>query len=356
MLDQKKNIRNTQIFFILTAVFSVYTNYYLGFMLVGFFAVLLVLRRWQAAKTYFLQMFAVGFAILPLLWMIKMQFDVNTGGHFQETNWLVGLKMLWNHYLTFVLPTEIHAPETQTSMSFARLWIIRTATLVIIALLIYKRKIYEGKVAIFGVLSIVIAGFLYFAYFLLSEIYVEIRHASVWFSTVCLLLTAAVSEILPKDKSKKVYIVGAISVLLMVFYVYGIYSLYPEGVKRGDWQRVAEYIEQNEKQDQPIIIFSNYEALNLPFYYEGKNKILPNENFFKWNYEAEFGSPKASEKQIEYIISTIPKDKNEIWLITEEVCQTTEACVPLEKFVESNYTVIDTKDFYKERVRLLKKK
>ena len=58
MLDQKKNIRNTQIFFILTAVFSVYTNYYLGFMLVGFFAVLLVLRRWQAAKTYFLQMFA----------------------------------------------------------------------------------------------------------------------------------------------------------------------------------------------------------------------------------------------------------------------------------------------------------
>ena len=356
-LDQKRKIRNRQILFVVTAIFSLYTNYYLGFLLVGFFIVLIVLRRWPAVRTYFWQMLLAGLAILPLIWLIKMQFEVNTGGHFQATDWLEGLKLLWNHYLTFVLPTEIYTPENQTLISFIRLWLVRFGTFLIVVLLIYKRKIYEGKVAIFGVLSITVFAFLYSAYFLLSELYVEIRHAAVWFTSVCFLLTAAVSDVLPTKKTRKgTYIVWGIAAFLAVFYVYGIYSLYPAGVKRGDWQRIAAYIEKNEKPDQSIIVYSNYEALNLPYYYQGENKILPQENFFKWNYEAEFGSPETWKEQIEYVISVIPKDKNEIWLVTEEGCQTTKACEPLEKFVESNYTIIDTKDFYKERVRLLKRK
>jgi hypothetical protein len=127
-------------------------------------------------------------------------------------------------------------------------------------------------------------------------------------------------------------------------------------VKRGDWANVAEFIERREKPDQPIIIFSNYEALNLPYYYEGKNKILPNENFFKWNNEAEFGTEKNWEKQIEYTISVIPKDAEEVWLMNMDICETSKACLPLEKFVKENYTIIETKDFYKEQIRLLRKK
>jgi len=48
-----------------------------------------------------------------------------------------------------------------------------------------------------------------------------------------------------------------------------------------------------------------------------------------------------------------------IWLLTGEVCHNKEnfaVCRPLENFLEANYTVIETKDFYLERVRLLRKK
>jgi 4-amino-4-deoxy-L-arabinose transferase-like glycosyltransferase len=359
-LVQKRKIRNTQILFILTAIVALYTNYYLGFWLVGFFVVLLVLKRWKPAKRYFLQMLIVGAAILPLLWAIKLQFAVNTGGHFQETNAVEGIKLLWNHFLTFVLPTEIYTPEDQSWFSFIRVWLVRLAGPAVLILLLVKRRLFEGKVLIFGTLTAVIFGFLYFAYFMLGELYIEIRHAAVWFPSVCLLLVACLTGVLTQRREdaedfKGVY-AAAVGVLLLVFYVYGIYALYPEGVKRGDWERVAEYIERNEKPDQPIVVFSNYEALNLPVYYDGKNKVLPDENFFKWNYEAEFGTEGTWTKQIAYVISTIPEDAEEIWLVTEEGCRTTRGCAPLEKFVKENYTVIAAKDFYRERVLLLRKK
>ena len=361
ILDDKKKVRNRTILFVLISIFSLYTNYYLGFLLVGFFVPLLILRRWNEAKNYILQMLVVGIAILPLIWAIKMQFEVNTGGHFQSTDPIEGIKMLWNHFLTFVLPTEIYSPENQTFVSFIRIWFVRVFGLFTVGFLIYKRRIFEGKILIFGTISVVVFGFLYLAYFSLSGLYIEIRHAAVWFSPICLFTVAILTESLPQrkfsnDNSNKVYAVIALAVLLMFFYVYGIYSIYPEFVKRGDWERVSEYIEQTEKPNQPIIVFTNYEALNLPIYYEGENKILPQTNYFKWNYEAEMGSPNVWTKQIEYVISVIPESADEIWLVTEEGCQATKGCEPLEKFVKENYTIIETKDFYKERVRLLRKK
>ncbi len=360
-LNQQKFITGKQSLFILTAIISLYTHYYLGFILVGFFAVLLILKRWKEAKTYFLQMIIVGIAILPLLWIIKIQFEVRTDGYIQEDGLIDGVRTLWHHFLTFVLPTEIYPPEDQTFMSFIRLWLMRILSPAVLGFLIIKRKFFEEKVLIFGVISAVIFAFLFFVYFLLGGIYIEIRHASVLFVPLLLLLIAVVLKIFPQsregaNKGKRFYLVGATAVLLAVFYIYGIFSVYPDFAKRGDWKRVAEFIEKREKPNQPIIIFPNYEAIGLPYYYEGKNEILPNENFFKWNDEAKFGTEKAWEKQIKYIISLVPKDAKEIWLVNIDICKESKSCQPLEKFVKENYTIIETKDFYKEQVRLLRKK
>lgn len=359
--ERQQIITKKQILFILTAIISLYTNYYLGFILVAFFVALLVLKRWRDAKIYFLQMLIVGVAIIPLVWAIKMQLAVSTGRYFQETNAIEGVKLLWNHFLTFVLPTEIYTPEDQTLMSFVRIWLVRILGLMILGFLILKRRIFKGRILIFGTISAVIFAFFYVAYFMMSGIYIQIRHAAVLFSPVCLLLVAVLAETFPNSRHEtkhnvRFYLVGAITILLLVFYSYGIYSLYPNLVKRGDWERVSEFIEQQEKPNQPIIIFSNYEALNLPYYYQGKNKVLPDENFFKWHYEAKAGSEGSWKKQIEYVISIIPKDADEIWLLTEHGCQATKGCRPLENFVKENYTIVKAEDFYKERVRLLRKK
>lgn len=347
--------RLPKILFPSAAVLSLYSNYYLGFILVACFIVLLVMKRWRKAKTYFLQMMVVGVFFLPLLWEIRIQLGLRNSTYFEPTNFLEGLRLLWGHYLTLVLPTEIYNPENITLASYLRLWFLRVATVIVAILLILKRAIRD-KVLIFGIISAVVSGFLYYSYFLLGAWMLEIRHIAVLFPPLSLLMIAAIKSLFPKNRSARSYYYGTIAVLLVCSYTYALFSLHPSFTKLGDWVRVSEYVEKNESENQLIFVFPNFEALALPYHYKGKNEVYPKENFHKWFSEAKYGSEGTWTKQIEYYISILPKDRDELWLITYSHCQTTNACVPLEKYIKANYTTVKQKDFYNERVRLLKRK
>jgi uncharacterized membrane protein len=354
--------RKTQIFYVLMAIVALYTNYYLGFLLVGNFCALLVLRKWREAKNYFLQMLVVGAAILPLLWAIKSQFAANTNRFQADKSLVVGLKFLWNHFLTFVLPTEIFPPEETTDISFVRIWLVRLAILAVVVFFVKNRKIFDKNIFAFGAICASIFAFILLAYFLLGEIFVEVRHAALLFAPLILFAGLVFQEILTRRREDakaqrfKFVFAGSLSVLLIVFFSYSVYTLYPNLTKRGDWARVGAFIEQNEKPNQPIIVFTAFDAPALPYNYRGVNKIFPDEKFFDWEFEAETGSADALRRQTEFIISEIPPEAKEVWLLTNEKCAVKDACRPLENFVAANYTIIEEKDFYKEKVRLLRKK
>jgi len=345
----------SRIFFILTSVFSIYTNYYLGFILVGCLAALVVLKKWHELRNYFFHMAFVGVFILPLLWAVKMQFDVNTGGYIQETSFLEGLQILWNHFLSFVLPTELFPPEDATLVSLVRVWLVRLGALLVVVLLLRRKKRLDNYTYGLGAIAVVVFAMLFAAYFALSELYIALRHAAVWFPPLFLFVASVIVAVRPKEIRSRYYF-AAVVVLITLFYSYALFNLYPDITKRGDWARVGQFITENEKPGQPVIVFTNYEALALKYTYNGKNKVLPEENYFSWNYEGEFGSEDTWRKQIEYVISKIPAESEQIWLVTEDGCQTTDGCLPLENFVRANYTVEIKRDFYKERVRLLRKK
>jgi uncharacterized membrane protein len=358
-LDKKNVSReegtNTQkkirIFYVLTSIAALYTNYYLGFLLVGAFFALLALRRFREAKSYFLQMLFVGVAILPLFYIIGVQFS-DRAVTFQEQKSLIeGLKILWNHFLSFVLPTEIFTNEESSGFSFIRLWLVRFSIVAVVALSVKNRfRDLDKNIVAFGTISAICGAFLLFVYYQLGVGYVEIRHAAIYFTAIFIFVCAVLEKFLPK----RYWILYA--VFYAVFFAYAIFALYPNLTKRGDWARVAEFIAQNEKPNQPIVSFSVYETISLPFYYEGANKILPDEKFFAFFAEAEAGSPNLYKKQIEFVISEIPPEAEEIWLLTSEKCDIKQSCEPLENFVEANYTIIEEKNFYKEKVRLLRKK
>ncbi|HEY0461649.1 MAG TPA: glycosyltransferase family 39 protein [Pyrinomonadaceae bacterium] len=354
--------RRARILYALTAALALYTNYYLGFLLAGNFCALLVLRKWQAARRYFLQMLAVALAILPLLWTIKSQFATTAGGFQADKSLFTGLKFLWNHFLTFVLPTEIFPPEETTAISLVRVWLVRFAILALVVLFVKRRKIADKNILAFGAVCAVVFLFILLAYFLLGEIYVEIRHAAMLFAPLVLFAGLVLKEIFPQRregaKEQRFNRIFAISlaVLLMVFYGYSVFTLYPGWTKRGDWARVGAFIERNETPNQPIVVFTAFDALALPYNYQGVNKILPDEKFFAFEREAEKGSADAWRSQTEFVISEIPPGAEEIWLLTNEKCDVKDACRPLENFVRQNYTITQEKNFYKEKVRLLRKK
>lgn len=342
-----------RIFFVVTSIFALYTNYYLGFLLVACFLGLLALRRWHEAKIYFLQMTIVGIVFLPLVWSLVSQLAVNTGGFQTDRSLIEGVRILWGHLLTFILPTEIFPNDTTSFWSVARLWFVRLGILATIVIFIKNRgKGIDRNIICFSVITSVICIFLLFSYFQLGEWYVEIRHASVLFVSLFLLVALIMVECLP-DR-----MMWPIVALYFVFFSYGIFALYPERVKRGDWANVANFIEKNESENQPIVIFEAYHALALPYHYKGINKVLPDKNFFIWNFEDSPVSENAFKDQIAFVISQIPPEAPEIWLVTEDRCHKPViniACKPLEDFVRSNYSVVLEKDFYWERIRLLKK-
>lgn len=350
-----KTQRKSQIIFIIVAVIGIYTNYYLGFLLVGGFVSLLILRRWQEAKTYFLQMFIVGLAILPLAWAIKMQLADNTEGHQQISGFTEGIRILWGHFLSFVFPTELFPLEEQTKVSYARVWIIRFGILAVILLLLKDRlrPLLDEKILFFGTNTAIIAAFMLFAFSILGGEYISLRHAAVLFVPLILFISSLLLNLLPQ---KSWIILAAFFSLL---FSYSIYSLYPNLAKRGDWSNIAKFIEANEKPDQPIVTSQVYDAISIPFHYKGVNKVLPDERFFEWDLEDSLSSENAFKKQTEFIISEIPPNAQEIWLLTRDTChnpKTAPSCLPLENFVQAHYTIEIEKDFYLEKLRLLRKK
>ena len=103
-------------------------------------------------------------------------------------------------------------------------------------------------------------------------------------------------------------------------------------------------------------MFQSYEAVSLPYYYHGQNRVLPDERFFDFDREAAFGSPESTVTETQFVISKIPPDADEFWLVVNEKCMTTDACVPLQNFVTANYTIEKEQEFYLEKVFLLRKK
>ena len=149
---------------------------------------------------------------------------------------------------------------------------------------------------------------------------------------------------------------AAAALLVLASFSYSVYTMYPNWTKRGDWARVAEYIKENETAGQPVLVFPPYDVLALRAYYQGPNDLLPDENYFDFTLDDRSGSEASLTRRIEFALSKIPDGASDLWLVVSDKCTTTDACVPLEKFVEANYTVVKEKDLYRERIRLLHKK
>lgn len=346
--------KNQKILFTVISIIGLYTNYYVGFILVGCFVSLLILQRFRKAREYFFQMLIVAVLFAPMVLIIIQQLGINTEGFTSERSVSEGLRIIWNHFLTMIFPTELYAPADQTFVSYLRIWFVRILALTSVFLLVKaKFRSIDKNVLTFGIITATVGIFFLFGYFALGVMYSQLRHATVFFVPLVLFVFAFLSNVFPR----KSWIVFAL--IFASLYSYSFYTSYQMSAKRGDWIRVARFIEANEKANQPIVIFQNYDALSLPYHYRGVNKILPDEKHFSWSFEDTPTSENALRKQIEFVISEIPPDTEELWLATEEICQipeTAKACQPLEKFIEANYTVVQEKDFYLERVRFLRKK
>ncbi|MFN0141465.1 MAG: glycosyltransferase family 39 protein [Pyrinomonadaceae bacterium] len=356
--DIENGRRSSQIAFAFMATVALYTHYYLGFLLAGCLAALIVLRKWRAALSYVLFMAMTAIAFLPLVaTSARSQFLARANVYLEKISALDSMQILWHHAITFLLPAELLRGDEGSTFAVFRLWVFRLA-LVALAVLVFKfRDNVRERTKILAVVTIVAFGFFFAVAFLVSPAYVGLRHATPLLVPCVLFVASLCSDVFVEVResiTKSVIFVGGLIVLAS--FSYSLTTLYPNTTKRGDWARVGAFLEQNESPGQPIIVFTTFDALALPYYYRGVNKILPDDRFFAFDQEAPFGTQGSLSRQTEFVISEIPPDGEQIWLAVNEKCLITEACVPLENFIRANYTIEIEKEFYLEKLFLLKKR
>lgn len=341
--------KGAHVVYILLAIIGLYAYYYLGFLLVANAIALVVLRRWKNLKSYLWQMVLVGIGIAPLLFIIKLQFSATADYVRPDSNLIEGVRLVWQHFLNFVLPAEL------SSFAKVRLWLIRALIAVLIFVLIKnKARNLSLQTLALGAIVAVLSAFFVAIHYLLGVDYLETRHITPLFVPVALFLASLLFDVVPRR-----WLIS-VAVLLAVFYSATLFGIYAPLAKRGDWARISAFIEASEKPDEPIIVFRVYDELPLGFYYQGANRIiLKNQPHELFVIEDQPKTPTRWRRQIETIISEIPPESRRLWLITEDLCDEAETaieCQPLEDFVREHYVVERTEFFYKRKLRLLRRK
>lgn len=349
--DNEKSRSKYQVGFAVIGIVGVYLHYYVGFLLVGGLAALIATGRYREARRYLVLLTSAGLLILPLFIMVFFQFEQRSSIPQENKTLLDGVRTVWRHFLFFVLPTELFLDTGTSIVSTIRLWIVRiwlVATVLFFAVGRFS-KVNRDMVTV-GTFAATVAVFFCVANLLVGPELLAQRHASVYFVPIVLLAITAIDISIPK------YLLWFPVLVFMVFSSYSVLTMYPENAKRGDWIRVARYLEQHEMTDQPVVIFDAFDVPAIKTHYNGKNEILPDSGYFDFFLEGKLGTAEAFRSQIEFIIGKVPPEARHIWLITHEKCSYGNSCRPLEDFVEDNFVVLTDQAFYKERVRLLERR
>lgn len=350
--------KSSLVFFAVTAIIALYTHYYLGFLLAGFFVALILTKNWEAVRKFVIAMVITAAVFLPLIVAsAESQFLARTSGFIETSSALDTSQILWHHAVTFLLPAEILRGDIGSNFALFRTWVVR-ASMLALAILIFK---FRDKVSLrtqsFAVITFIAFVCFFAVGYLFTPSYIALRHSTALFVPFALFAASLLSDVFSEISERTTKIVTfVVGLVVLASFSYSIMTMYPNRAKRGDWARIGEFIEQNESPGQPIVVFTTFDALALPYHYRGVNKILPDEKFFAFDQEAAFGTETSLQNQTDFVISEIPSDAERIWLAVNEKCIATQACVPLENFVRANYTIEIEKDFYLEKLYLLKKR
>lgn len=330
------------------ALLSLYTYYFLGFLLIAQGCTLLVRRRWSELRAFVSGMLMVGVCIVPLLVLIPNQVTGYNGGAHRLQNLKTGLQLLSWRLQELLLPAKwsLFAPWS--------VWILIGFGALVLVLVgrHFRRLVVSFQITIW-LITVVIALCLLAAYTVTDTAFLESRHTTVLFLPVTLSLFAYVATV-PHRKA----VVGW--VLISVFFGgTSLVASYSSPAKTGDWARVAAYLMAEEKIDQPILVFQPLSAVPLACYYKGVNPLLPIPQPEAFRSFHDPDSLLKDEKQIEAVLGQISGGKDSIWLVTDELCWSINLdlnCKILEAFIEKYYEVEINQKFYRSQVRLLRRK
>lgn len=352
--------RNPRWLYIVAATSSVYTHYFLGFLIIAQGATLLISGRWKALRAFLLDMVIVSLLFVPMFMaLINQIFSMkdnakDSGASLvgEAGNPLVeGIKNSFLANLRYLLPDRI---DTLSSNLYRAIRFAMLFGLLFIGFR-YRRSINPNTNVVW-IMTLALSVVYLIAFTFLPTLF-HPRHNMVLFLPAVLSMVAALSLIPGRTR---VQVLRLFSILLLSVYGITLVNSYMPLAKTGDYVRVASFINNNESPGQPILVFNPEVEMTFRHYYRGPNQLvaLPKPESFE-----EFNWQDLVIKKEEDLVTTLSKlpSREAVWLLMDNkwlknspIYQ--ESYDIIEGFVEAHYHTDINHDFYGSNLRLLKQK
>jgi uncharacterized membrane protein len=349
--------KRARVYYVVWAILALYTQYYLGLLLVANALTLFAWRRWRTLFSYCTDMAIATISFIPMIHiMVHKVSAIST--EISRGSILNGLLTAVNNASYYIFPFS--KPELAHFRVFLTCLLI---SLCIFCVIRYRQVIGKNFIN-YGI--ILIALFLLFAYmgYVAGSDSISLRHTAILFMPTMLFIFSLLQILSEKRKYLKLLTVWTLFVLLL--YSSSLLNSAKNLSKPGDWQRVATYIMSHEKINQPILLFPSEVAISFSHHYSGLNPLvpLPKAEDFRAYDMREF--VLGSEEEISGAITSLKTNPNGVWVVTDFISNNSEPthcghlgvkynCNILENFVSKNYDVTLEKSFNGSKARLLTK-
>jgi hypothetical protein len=333
------------------AISSLYTQYFLSFILLAQFCALLVTRRSTTARYFVLAMLVVGACGLPIAYILHQQIAAGTSTYFSTESLYSLVLDIYGIAFYYVLP--LSKLVTVMGISHALRYLVLLGVVAAVAIVFVLRKTANRPNARTAwTIAIVTCVALALAFKVTKEPF-GFRYMFVAFAPI---MTAALVTLGDLQRRFRY----AVPIWMAVFIVGGLptlFSTYQPLAKGGDWIRVAAFLESAEEPNQPILVFQTENAMPLEDYYRGKNVIVavprPIDFTVPWN-EAQV---VQRDRDVEQDIASVPGKHPYIWVVNTTECQDFSVdyhCPIFEHFLATHYTVVVRRKFFRSQARLLR--
>lgn len=345
----EKTSGRSRVLYVIVAVLSLYTQYYLGFQLAAGAVVLLALRRWPVFFKYVLDMAIAGVVFIPMLLVIGSQLGDVTGQIDTPLSAPEVVKNIYQQVISLLIPVEWLTNE------FVKRWSVRVVVVCIGALFLAKvAKQRRAEDVAIGIFVVVLAAFFLFAMSVAGWHVTQTRHMSSLILPLAMIPFSALT-LFKGVKAPIAWLALVIGLSIAAFVV-----TYTPLAKPGDFDRVAQYLMANEQPNQPVLVFHSDAVWPLRSYYKGQNQLvaLPQENALeKWNPR---NNVIKDEDQILGRINSITDSPERFWLVHDGWCAQGSLsfnCQVLDDVIERYFVVESTKNFLEPTtVQLLRRK
>ncbi len=338
--DFKKKYR---ICFFITAIISLYTQYYFGFVLLAAGLSLFLLRGKNAFRFYVIDMILPVLSLFALLPILPSQVN-NVYDPSNKFTTVFG-------YLHFIYRTlEIYImPLNQLRVSFIVRSLFGGIILITFAYSVYKiikTKAAPNKNSLAIVLVLIFSFIFFFSIlYIFGSIYIMPKHTAVVIIPMLLILYVFIN-LLNEKKTRLVWYI----IIFVVFSgsIIKNYAAFKE--EPTTLIEAAAYVKMNEAKGETIFLYNYLLQKFWPYYYDGSNTVigLPESidtaniyNVSNWAYH-NTEDIKNNWKQY--------KDLKTFWLITNKSDENPGVGVNfnyqlLDDYVENNFIIISRKNF-----------